>query len=230
MRGADRRYWDKHAKNYDRSMALLGRPLPRMIQLVGGAVRGSHVLEVAAGTGLVTQRIASFAREVVATDYSGAMVAELEQRIRETGLENVRCQQADIYTLPFEPETFDAVVAANVLHLVPDLPGALVALRRVLRPDGHLIVPTFCHDQTTLSWIVSRLLAMTGFPGNRRFTGRSLVLALQSAGYRVLQTELIPGVIPIAYVEADLGPSQRRRRSRRSLFAYGSPKAPPSAR
>jgi ubiquinone/menaquinone biosynthesis C-methylase UbiE len=41
--------------------------------------------------------------------------------------------------LRFDDGTFDAVVAANVLHLVPDLPGALAALRRVLKPGGRII-------------------------------------------------------------------------------------------
>lgn len=49
------------------------------------------------------------------------MVAALEQRVRDAGLMNVRCEQADLYALRFEDGAFDAVVAANVLHLVPDL-------------------------------------------------------------------------------------------------------------
>jgi len=40
MSDGDRSYWDKHAKNYDRSMALLGRPIPRMVELAGEATRG----------------------------------------------------------------------------------------------------------------------------------------------------------------------------------------------
>ena len=36
----DRAYWDEHAKNYDRSMALLGGPIPRMVELAGEAEVG----------------------------------------------------------------------------------------------------------------------------------------------------------------------------------------------
>jgi phosphatidylethanolamine/phosphatidyl-N-methylethanolamine N-methyltransferase len=130
MTDGDRSYWDKHAKNYDRSMSLLGRPIPRMVELAGEATRGlGRVLEVAAGTGLVTPALAAGAEEVIATDYSAAMVAELERRVRGAGVANVRCEQADLYALRFDHGSFDAVVAANVLHLVPDLTGALAALR-----------------------------------------------------------------------------------------------------
>ena len=207
MTDGDRSYWDKHAKNYDRSMSLLGRPIPRMVELAGEATRGlGRVLEVAAGTGLVTPALAAGAGEVIATDYSAAMVAALKQRVRDARVTNVQCEQADLYLLPFDAGSFDAVVAANVLHLVPDLPGALAALRRVSRPGGRVVVPTFCHDETALSWVVSRALAVTGFPGHRRFTAKSLRQAVEDAGVRVTRTETLPGLIPIGYVEGTFEP------------------------
>jgi len=202
MNEDSRRYWDRHAKNYDRSMTLLGRPFPRMVELAGKAMGGAQrVLEVAAGTGMVTLELSRAAKEVVATDYSSAMVEALQQRIQAAGLTNVRCEQADLYTLRFEPGAFDAVVAANVLHLVPDLAGALAALKRVVKPGGRLVVPTFCHDETALSWMVSRALAVTGFPGHRRFTAHRLREAMESAGLRVSRVETLPGLIPIGYIE-----------------------------
>lgn len=206
MTDSDRSYWDKHAKNYDRSMSILGRPMPRMVELAGEATRGlGRVLEVAAGTGVVTPALAAGAREVIATDYSAAMVAALKQRVQNAGVANVRCEQADLYALQFDAGTFDAVVAANVLHLVPDLPGALAALRRVVKPGGQVIVPTFCHDETALSWVVSRALAVTGFPGHRRFTAKSLRQAVEDAGLRVTRSETLPGLIPIGYVAGTWG-------------------------
>lgn len=202
----DQRYWDRHASNYDRSMSLLGGPLPGMVALAGDAVRGaSRVLEVAAGTGLVTRSLSRAAGEVIATDYADAMVSALEARVRSEGLTNVRCERADLYALRFDPGSFDAVVAANVLHLVPDLPGALAALRRVLKPGGRLVAPTFCHDETALSWVVSRVLGVTGFPGHRRFTVKTLRDALEAAGLRVGRAETLRGILPIGYVEGTFG-------------------------
>ena len=206
MEAVDRGYWDRHAKNYDRSMSLLGGPIPRMVELVGAAAAGmERVLEVAAGTGLVTPAIAAGAREVVATDYSAAMVSSLERRVREAGVTNVRCEQADLYALRFADGSFDGVVAANVLHLLPDLGRGLASLRRVLKPGGRLIVPTFCHDETALSWVVSRALAVTGFPGHRRFTVKSLQRAVEEAGVLVSEALTISGLIPIGYVEGRFG-------------------------
>jgi len=176
-----------------------------MLELVGEAVAGrARVLEVAAGTGLVTPVLSRAASEVVATDYAEAMVERLRAVVREHGLGNVTCRQADLYALPFEPGSFDAVVAANVLHLVPDLEGAVTSLARVLRPGGVLVVPTFCHDETRLSWVVSHVLAVTGFPGHRRFTVASLRTTLEGLGLQVRRWEGLSGLIPIGYVEGEL--------------------------
>jgi SAM-dependent methyltransferase len=72
----------------------------------------------------------------------------LTGRLRERGLEVVSCDagaefaagaagiQADEDRLPFEPGSFDLVVSVGVLDSVNDLPGALIQIRRGLRPDG----------------------------------------------------------------------------------------------
>jgi phosphatidylethanolamine/phosphatidyl-N-methylethanolamine N-methyltransferase len=195
-------YWNRHATNYERSMAVLGGPIPRMVWLAADAARGvERVLEVAAGTGLVTVAVARSAREVLATDYAPEMVAVLRRRVREASLTNVRCERADIYALAFEHGSFDAIVAANVLHLLPDLPRALEVFRAQLKPGGRLIVPTFCHDETALSWLVSRILALTAFPSERRFSFATLLAALESGGLEVKRKELISGPIPVGYVD-----------------------------
>lgn len=184
-------------------MWLLGKPLPLVNARLENAVRGKRrVLEVAAGTGLFTAALAKGAGRVIATDYAHDMVALLADRVRALHLDNVSCEPADIYALPFEPHGFDAVVAANVLHLVPNLEGALDALRRQLAPGGLFLAPTFCHDETWLSRLVSGALMLTGFPGARRFSLATLGAALEGAGFDVRRLELVRGLLPIGYVEA----------------------------
>lgn len=206
----ERQFWERHAGHYDRSMKLLGRPLPRVLALLSEAVAGAEdVLEVAAGTGLFTTAMAPRVGHVVATDYAQAMVEVLREKVRAAGLANVTCERGDLYALPYPDGRFDAVVAANVLHLVPDLPGALRELLRVLRIGGRLVVPTFCHDETLRSRVASRALALGGQPMHRRFTTASLRGAVEQEGARVVRAESVPGLIPMGYVEAVLETTRR---------------------
>jgi ubiquinone/menaquinone biosynthesis C-methylase UbiE len=209
MREAERErdFWDRTAPKYDRVVTgVFGRPLSRARELTANAAAGAGtVLEVAAGTGLMTAAIAPRVRQVIATDYSDPMLAVLRERLKVAGLSNVEAARRDIYTLGYPAASFDAVVAANVLHLVPDLERALDALLHVLRPRGTLVTPTFVHDETALAWAASRVLAnVLRQPMRRRFTTASLWEALEQRNLRITRAETIPGVIPIAFVEGVL--------------------------
>ena len=50
--------------------------------------------------------------------------------------------------------------------------------------------------------VLSRLFALTGFPGARRFTAQTLRDAVEAAGFRVRRAETIPGPFPIGYIDA----------------------------
>lgn len=162
------------------------------------------VLEVASGTGLFTIAITPRVGRLVATDFAEAMVERTRARVEAAGLPNVCCETADLGALPYEDGAFDAVVAANVLHLVPDLGAALASLRRVLRTGGRLVAPTFCHEQTMLSRLVSRVLGpLARFPRQRHFSLDSLARAIEAAGFRVVKAQAIPGLLPIGFVVAE---------------------------
>jgi phosphatidylethanolamine/phosphatidyl-N-methylethanolamine N-methyltransferase len=203
----NREFWEQKAPHYDRVVkGVFGRPLPRMLELTAAGVSGAGtVLEVAAGTGMVTAAIAPHVGHVVATDYADNMLAILRDRIKTAGIANVEAAHRDIYALEYPPGSFDAVVASNVLHLVPDMERAIDALCHVLRPGGTLITPTFVHEETLRARIVSRLLVtVLRQPMRRRLTAASLAQALEARGIRIVRSETIPGLIPIAYVEGVL--------------------------
>ena len=124
MTDGDRSYWDKHAKNYDRSMSLLGRPIPRMVELAGERLRGlGRVLEVAAGTGLVTPR-SPLAQRRSSPPTTRRRWSPRLSGVRAPGWRTCDASRRTSTPSASTTDRSDAVVAANVLHLVPDLTGA----------------------------------------------------------------------------------------------------------
>ena len=77
-----------------------------------------EVLECACGTGLLTGVIAARCRALTATDFSEKMLAQAERKY--ANCRNVRFAQADITKLDYPDGRFDAVVAANVIHLLDE--------------------------------------------------------------------------------------------------------------
>lgn len=97
-----------------------------------------HVLELAAGTGVVTRQLASVLPEdasIIATDLNQAML----DRAREVGtVRPVVWRQADAMQLPFSDGAFDAVVCQFGAMFFPDKAQAFAEARRVLKPGGVL--------------------------------------------------------------------------------------------
>lgn len=99
----------------------------------------THVLEIAAGTGVVTRNLASVLPEtvsIIATDLNQAML----DRASALGTKRpVEWRQADATELPFGDGTFDAVVCQFGVMFFPEKAKAFSEARRVLRPGGVFI-------------------------------------------------------------------------------------------
>lgn len=99
----------------------------------------SRVLEIAAGTGVVTRALASVLPErvsIVATDLNQAM---LDQAAVVGTRRPVEWRQADALQLPFADGTFDAVVCQFGVMFFPEKSKAFSEARRVLRPGGVFV-------------------------------------------------------------------------------------------
>jgi SAM-dependent methyltransferase len=99
----------------------------------------TRVLEIAAGTGVVTRALASALPDrtaIVATDLNQAM---LDQAVATGTGRPVEWRQADAMQLPFPDGAFDAVVCQFGVMFFPEKSKAFAEARRVLRPHGTFI-------------------------------------------------------------------------------------------
>jgi SAM-dependent methyltransferase len=97
------------------------------------------ILELAAGTGVVTRAMAKSLPpqvEIVATDLNQAMLDLAQTKLQAP---NVRWQQADAQSLPFEASSFDAVICQFGVMFFPDKLAAYREALRVLRPGGRFL-------------------------------------------------------------------------------------------
>jgi len=100
-------------------------------KILGGWAKGK-CLEVGAGTGEISKFL-SAQHQVVSTDIAPGMVEE----IRKRGLEAYEC---DAEKLPFEDNSFDSVISAEMLFYLDNPDKFLAEASRVLRPGGRLLI------------------------------------------------------------------------------------------
>jgi len=128
-RAAVRRHRDRASATVTRVADVLRGAAERLLDRLDDTTSNfTHALDVG-GRGVVARLLRDRGIDVVSCDLSPAMAA----------VNGGACVSADEEFLPFAPASFDLIVASLSLHWVNDLPGALIQLRRALRPDGLLL-------------------------------------------------------------------------------------------
>lgn len=110
-----------------------------------------NVLELAAGPGVLSEKIGQYCGTLEATDFSEEMIAVAEKKSVPA---NIHFAVADATNLSYEDGQFDAVVIANALHIMPDPKAALKEIKRVLKDGGILIAQTFTREQMKITLLI----------------------------------------------------------------------------
>jgi SAM-dependent methyltransferase len=136
----DKRFTGSIAALYESHLVpLIFEPYADDIAARTAALRPRRVLEIAAGTGVVTRRLAaSLGRDarIVATDLNVTMLEEAKAR---GTAHPVEWRQADAMQLPFDDGAFDAVVCEFGAMFFPGKGKAFAEARRVLAPGGTFL-------------------------------------------------------------------------------------------
>jgi SAM-dependent methyltransferase len=159
--GNDRRFGEDIAALYqDLLVPLIFAPYAVDLAHRLAPLPVASVLELAAGTGVVTRELASRLAagvQLVATDLNEAMLAVA----RAHGTSRpVRWRQADAMALPFGDASFDAVVCQFGAMFFPDRAHAFAEARRVLRPGGTLLFNVWDRIETNdFAWVIQEAVA-----------------------------------------------------------------------
>jgi len=110
--------------------------------------------------------------------------------VMAAGYRNVAFRKADIFNLPFAPGSFDHVFVCFVLEHLPDPTGALLNLKKVLKPGGTITViegdhgsAYFYPDSRFAKQAIDCLVAIQKEAGGNAFIGRELFPLLTGAGF-----------------------------------------------
>ena len=140
MSDVDRAFSGSIPKLYETHLVpLIFEPYATDLKTRVGSMNVSRILEVAAGTGVVTRALAAVANEgasLVATDLNQAMLDEAAAVGTERPVQWLR---ADAMALPFPDNEFDVVVCQFGVMFFPDKSRAFSEARRVLQPGGTFI-------------------------------------------------------------------------------------------
>jgi 2-polyprenyl-6-hydroxyphenyl methylase/3-demethylubiquinone-9 3-methyltransferase len=147
--GMDELWWDPAGPAA--ILHAINRPRVDFYLQALGDLRGRLVLDAGCGGGLVARELAAAGAEVVGVDRSLGSLGVARRAVGPPF--RFRPAQGRLERLPFASGSFDAVVAADVLEHLPDLPAAVAELARVLAPGGSFVFDTV--NRTSWSWFTA---------------------------------------------------------------------------
>jgi ubiquinone/menaquinone biosynthesis C-methylase UbiE len=121
--------------------------LANVVDMYG--LKGKKVLDIACGTGILSEQFARMGAEVTAIDLTQKAV-ELTKKRFEVGHLEGTILQADAQNLPFENESFDFVCAWGCLMHMPQTEKAISEIHRVLKPGGKMFAMMYYKDSIHL--------------------------------------------------------------------------------
>ncbi|HPD48654.1 MAG TPA: methyltransferase domain-containing protein [Anaerohalosphaeraceae bacterium] len=191
---------DNYVHGYDsRENVRLQDQASTLVDLLHGDTcypAGTRVLEAGCGVGAQTVTLAKNSPGALITsiDISQTLVAEARRKVEAAGFGNVQFQQADIFNLPFEPESFDHVFVCFVLEHLARPVEALQILKGRLKPGGTITViegdhgSTYFHPHSEAAHAAIRCqVELQRRAGGNANIGRELYPLLQEAGFNAVR-------------------------------------------
>jgi SAM-dependent methyltransferase len=157
---------------------------------------GSHVLEAGCGVGAQSLTLArnSPRAHITSVDISESSIFEAQKRIEKAGYTNVIFKQADIFDLPFEPESFDHIFVCFVLEHLARPVEALNCLKDFLKVGGTITViegdhgsAYFYPDNISSHKAIQCQVELQRRTGGNANIGRELFPILEAAGFGFTQ-------------------------------------------
>jgi len=129
------------AKGYDLFMSIF--PLwKKWIKKVIPHIQGEKILEVSFGSGYLMTQYASDTYEIHGIDYNEKMLEISQKKLNKKKLK-AQLSQGNVENLPYPDNTFDTVINTMAFTGYPDGDKAMSELKRVLKPNGRLLLVDF---------------------------------------------------------------------------------------
>lgn len=199
-------FWDKISKNYDsRNMAKYAGTYNKTVELSKKYLKDTDtVLDYGCGTGITTIELAQDVKKVYAIDTSSEMIKVAQIKAENNGISNIEFDVSDIFNEQFQENSFDVVMAFNILCYLKDLNKMLDQVYKLLKPDGVFISATDClGDKKTLVTQAQSLLSKVGaIPFISSLKRTELQSKIESASFFIMESHNLYDSPPNIFIAA----------------------------
>ena len=155
------------------------------------------LLECACGTGATSVYIAPKCKHLTATDFSPKMLKQTAKKLRK--FNNVEIRPLDMTKIDYPDNSFDKVVAGNVIHLLDNPVAAISELVRVCKPGEKVVIPTYINIYSNgKESVLVKIFEKAGANFKKQFDIESYKAFFKNAGYENVEYHVVEGKMPCA--------------------------------
>ena len=156
-------FWDGASKNYDKTEERFEYIHNRSRDNTSKHLKDSDtVLDYGCGTGTAACQFSRLVKEVHAIDISSKMIEIAKEKANAGEIENVIFEQSDIFDKKYSTQSYDVILAFNMLHTVPNPQSVIQRIDELLKPEGLFISATPCLGQK-MSFLVNLQIQLVRF-------------------------------------------------------------------
>lgn len=152
-----KRIYTKYSDSYDFIFKKLFQPRIARVIAQMGIQPGDHVLEVGVGTGLSFPFYPDYCR-VTGVDLCYDMLEKAQGKIRRNNFSHIQLKAMDAAALGFEDNSFDFVLAAFVISVVPDPIQVVSEIKRVCKDQARIAIVNHFKSQNKFVGILEELV------------------------------------------------------------------------
>jgi 2-polyprenyl-3-methyl-5-hydroxy-6-metoxy-1,4-benzoquinol methylase len=183
------RFWDGIAGSYAKKPVADEEAYRKKLQVTRGYLRPDmEVLEFGCGTGSTAIAHAPYVKHIHAIDISSKMIEIARGKAAAGNVRNVTFEQSGIDEFSVPDQTFDAVLALSILHLVENKDEVIAKVHRMLKPGGIFVSSTACLGDTMKFFkVIAPVGKLIGLmPLLKVFTKKELEHSLSAAGFETV--------------------------------------------
>ena len=155
--------------------------------------KDKYVLDFGCGSGAITNKLAQDVKAIEAIDISSGMLGFAKKQAEKNAITNISYRQVSIFDEGFKDETFDVILAYNVLHYIEDLPSHVERINSLLKSNGIFISSTACmkEKRSLVRYLVYFLSKIGIVPKMNSYKKIELETLIENGKFEVIKSERI---------------------------------------
>ena len=190
------KFWDKVSYKFDKRSHKIDQTEIKTLENTKKFLDVNDiVLDYGCGIGNMAIEISENVKKIDGIDISQKMIDAAKRKAAERNIENIHFAQSTLFDERYKRESFDVILAFNILHFLEDTQKVMTRINELLKPGGLIISVTPCLEEKKslinilIFLLVSLQTKMGMLPYIRFFRIIELEDSIANADFQIVETE-----------------------------------------